>query len=621
MQFKLSDLRSQSWLTRTLGLTIVLMLGCQDQSTDAEWTSSKPLNKQGNSEESRLDDSAFGPEWSRGMIWYQIFPERFANANPQNDPIQPMSSLAGWKHPFDQPTIEEVERQWFLHHGEPGLFRFHPNAGGGAIANVITQRRYGGDLQGVLQHMDDLVELGVEGIYLCPIFTSTSLHKYDAADHRHIDPTLAHPSTIGAESDPVLGDPSDETTWGWTPADRWFIDVFLPEARKRGLRVMLDGVWNHVGVDHWAFKDVRKNGEASAFAHWFDVRFDDNGKLIWWKSWNSESGRLPVFLQTETGDLVSGPKEHMMAVTRRWMDPNGDGDPSDGIDGWRLDVANEIGRPFWKEWRALVKELNPEALIVGEIWHDARAYFDGTAFDAQMNYPAAYPVADWLSIGHMKDDSSSLAARLTNVYTHDPRTDASQLNLMASHDTERLVSLMYNSRQRSFDNGSHPWQSQDRYDRNAVSDEALVRSLVAYMVMVANPGSLMIYNGDDFAMTGADDPDDRRPIPTSLWDKTTLSPKTAWYRSKLVQILDIPNDPMYENFLTNGRAQWESTPDKRGIRITRSEGNQSLVFDIGPAGTQWMPDGSSRLIQTSTIPLELGDSNWDINIQLLEIAP
>jgi cyclomaltodextrinase / maltogenic alpha-amylase / neopullulanase len=618
MQIKLNKLRSRIQPVLTFGVLISLFAGCQARTSNEVLTSFNSSKIQVKSNESSPSDTRFGPEWARGIIWYQIFPERFANANPQNDPVQPMSSLARWNHPFDEPTIEEIERQWFLHQGQPGLFRFHPNASGGVIANVITQRRYGGDLQGVLQHMDDLVGLGVDGIYLCPIFTSTSLHKYDAADHRHIDPTLAHPGTIGAESDPDLGDPSDETTWGWTPADRWFIDVFLPEARKRGLRVMLDGVWNHVGVDHWAFKDVRQNGEASAYSDWFDVRFDENGKLIWWKSWNSESGRLPVFLQTETGDLAPGPKEHMMAVTRRWMDPNGDGDPSDGIDGWRLDVANEIGRPFWKEWRSLVKDINPEALIVGEIWHDAKNYFDGTAFDAQMNYPAAYPVADWLSIGHMKDDTSSLAPRLSNVYSHDPRTDACQLNLMASHDTERLVSLMYNSRQRSFDNGAHPWQSVDTYDRYSVSDEALVRSLVAYMVMIANPGSLMIYNGDDFAMTGADDPDDRRPIPEALWDQSTLSPKTDWFRSKLIQILKIPKHSEYQTFLTNGQARWESTPDKRGIRIIRSAGDRSLMIDIGPSDTHWTPINGSPLSQASNIPLTLGETDWNIRIQIVE---
>ena len=184
---------------------------------------------------------------------------------------------------------------------------------------------------------------------------------------------------------------------------------------------MLDGVWNHVGLDHWAFADVRKHGRNSKYVDWFVVEFDEIGDLEQWEAWDGTNGNLPIFREIQ-GDLAPGPKAHIMAVTRRWMDPNGDGDPSDGIDGWRLDVANEMGRVFWKDWRELVKSINPDAFIVGEIWHDAREYFDGTAFDAQMNYPAAYAVADFLSIGHMQGDAHSLSARLAEVYSHELST-------------------------------------------------------------------------------------------------------------------------------------------------------------------------------------------------------
>jgi len=569
----------------------------------------------------------YGPEWSRGMVWYQVFPERFANGNLWNDPTQMGSKTVLWDQPFDEATIEEIERGWMLAAGEPRFYGYDPNRAGGSIANVIFQRRYGGDLQGVLEHLDALQSLGVEGIYLCPVFTSTSLHKYDAADHRHIDPTLGDPgdvSTNGVVSAATVGDPSDESTWEWTQADVWFVETLIPAIHGRGMKIMLDGVWNHVGLDHWAFDDVRTNGLESKYADWFVVEFDEHGNLIGWESWNGRNGRLPVFRETEWGDLAPGPKAHMMAVTRRWMDPDGDGDPSDGIDGWRLDVANEVGRVFWKDWRSVVKGINPEALIIGEIWHDAREYFDGTAFDAQMNYPMAYAVADWLSIGHMRGDAESLAARLGEVYSHDLETDLSQLNLMSSHDTERLVSLMHNNNQRGFDNGSHPWRDMETYDRNSASDDALVRALAAYAVMVANPGSVMVYNGDEFAMTGADDPDNRRPIPERFWELESessggLDEARVWFRDQVQWILRLRQHPEIGRVLRYGHSSWEASVDGLGLRVIREHEGKLVVVDIGPCAAKWGEYAMAPAITGLSRRFERGESCWEINLRLFTL--
>lgn len=564
------------------------------------------------------------------MVWYQVFPERFADGNPENNPSQKQSTTVLWDESFDAATIEEIERGWMLAAGEPRMFGYDPNRAGGSIANVIFQRRYGGDLQGVLEHLDELQSLGVDGIYLCPVYTSTSLHKYDAADHRHIDPTLGHPgvaSTTGVVPASTVGDPSDESTWGWTEADRWFVETLIPAIHERGMKVMLDGVWNHVGVDHWAFDDVRRRGRASEYADWFVVDFDEQGDLIGWESWNGRNGRLPVFRETDSGDLAPGPKAHMMAVTRRWMDPDGDGDPSDGIDGWRLDVANEVGRVFWKDWRSLVKKINHDALIVGEIWHDARAYFDGTAFDAQMNYPMAYAVADWLSIGHMKGDAKSLAARLGEVYSHDLETDLSQLNLMSSHDTERLVSLMHNDHQRGFDNGAHPWRDTETYDRDSASDDALVRALVAYAVMVANPGSVMVYNGEEFAMTGADDPDNRRPIPQSYWERESdigsdssggLDERRVWFRDHVRMVLRLRQHPEFGPVLRLGRARWESSVDGKGLRVSREHDGKQIMIDIGPCETQWGERSMEQAANELRHRFERGESCWEVNLWMVK---
>ncbi len=570
------------------------------------------------------NSTRFGPQWASGMVWYQVFPERFANGNPGNDPREYLSTLVPWDLSFDEVLIEEIERAWFLAAGEPERFGYDPYRTGGSISNVIFQRRYGGDLQGVFNALDQLQGLGIEGIYLCPIFSSSSLHKYDAADHRHIDPTLGDPGIVGSNSiaDVQLaggiGDPADESTWGWTAADRWFVDVFVPETKARGMRLMLDGVWNHVGLDHWAFADVIQNGSQSRYADWFEADFNELGELVGWEAWNGPNGSLPVFRQTETGDLAPGPKAHMMAVTRRWMDPNGDGDPSDGIDGWRLDVAGEIGRPFWKDWRAEVKELNPECLIVGEIWHDAREYFDGTAFDSQMNYPAAYALADWLSIGHMKGDSKSLASRLTEVFSHEPETDRIQLNLMTSHDTERLVSLLHNSSIRGYDNQSHPWHDQN-YDKYASNPEDLSKALVAFAVLMASPGGVMIYNGDEFAMTGADDPDNRRPIPERyLAGSYPKEGDILEYRDRLGWILRWVQDADFGPMLRFGDARFEASLDGLGIRIVRIYRGKVLVADIGPCGTGWEDVNLGDALRDDRLELKSAGGCWSVRLRVFD---
>ena len=522
------------------------------------------------------------PAWARGMVWYQIFPERFRNANHENDPGGWDLSSVEWDQPLTVPTAQEIEAHWFRVAAEPTRFRSSPDRSGGAGMDTIFQRRYGGDLQGVYEKLADLAAMGVTGIYLCPVFESRSLHKYDAWDHRHIDPTLGHPARYDDPGPvPVLlkdtEDPADELTWDWTPADTWFVEVFLPKAKSLGLRVVLDGVWNHTGLGHFAFHDVRERGSDSPFADWFETRFDEDGRLIGWRSWNGVNGSLPVFRQID-GDLAPGPKAHMMAVTRRWMDPNGDGDPSDGIDGWRLDVANEIGRRFWKDWREEVRRINPEALIIGEIWFDAEDYFDGTAFDAQMNYPAAYVLADWLSIGGpLRGDATVAADRLRRVFHHDRAHDLVQFNLISSHDTERIASLMMNQSERGFDTGARPWEEGSGYITGAPDRVAMQRCLMAYAALVAMPGSVMVYNGDEFAMPGADDPLNRAPI---QWDQFTEEPGDFFVA--VAYLLQLRSDQGLASLFQEGDVHWASENEGRTLLIRRTLGERSIEFRITP---------------------------------------
>ena len=524
------------------------------------------------------------PDWAKGVVWYQVFPERFRNGNSGNDPSAWDLSPVPWDRPFDEVTIEEIERSWNRSRAMPE--RFGSNRRGGAFPGLVYARRYGGDLQGVYEKLETLKNMGFAGIYLCPVFQSRSLHKYDASDHRHIDPTLGHP---GEYQDPGPGytalkeseDPFDETTWEWTEADQWFIDEFLPKAKSLGLKVVIDGVWNHVGLDHFAFNDVRLNGSESAFADWFQVVFDDQGSLIGWQGWSRINGSLPEFRHIGE-DLAPGPKAHVMAVTRRWMDPNGDGDPSDGIDGWRLDVAAEIGADFWRDWRGLVKSINPEALIVAEIWHDAGEMLSDEAFDSQMNYPFAYPIVDWLSIGERKGDAALAARRLERVFTHGREVDLTQYNLMTSHDTERLASMMQNSWVRGYDNESSRWFQ--RYDPEKIGFDARQRAFCAIAAMVVSPGALMVYNGDELALPGADDPDNRRPIP---WDQFAVE-QTA-FRDRVSALLRLRTDPQMGELLRLGDHAFGSY-EERTLVIRREYKDSLLVCYICPDGVAVIPE-------------------------------
>ena len=416
---------------------------------------------------------------------------------------------------------------------------------GDDLYKVVFDRRYGGDLQGVVEKLDDLQDLGVTAIYLNPIFQARSMHKYDASDYRHIDSALGNPFEAG-ESLPIdetyytppAGETDDPKTWTWTAADRYFVDVFLRAVHKHGMRVILDGVWNHTGREFWAFEDIQKKGKASACADWYKATFDENGKLAGWSGWDHQkNGYLPEFRQVrgasagrdwdqsvEKGDLAPGPKEHIYAITRRWMDPNGDGDPSDGIDGWRLDVVPWVGAEFWRSWRQQVKAINPEAILVCEVWEDADRYMQGDEFDTQMHYPFAFPTLDWLGNKTGKGEAfgaANLAAALGPAFDNPPQTNLIHQNLFASHDTDRYASMLFNPG-REYDRDNNVQNGDDvkhGYKPGKPDEHAFKLSLVGVAIQATYLGSPMVYYGDEVGMWGADDPTCRKPYP---WEDAGL---------------------------------------------------------------------------------------------------
>lgn len=478
------------------------------------------------------------PDWAKGAVWYQIFPERFRNANPHNDPrpgLNPHTFNPGWSSDWWRVTPDEVEA-FRARVGDPraGLGE-DPSRRPSPLAGLVWSRRYGGDLQGVTAMLDYIRSLGVDAIYLTPVFRAASLHKYDAADYRHIDDTLAHPRSPTLPADPdqrwcVPGETLDPATWTWTEADRYVLDVLLPAVRRHGMRVIFDGVWNHTGREFFAFRDLLRSGASSPFADWYAASFagpegaqvpvlgmDDAvyryapGQLVGWKGWDRRDGSLPAFRQTAEGDLAPGPKAHIFDITRRWMDPYACATPGTGIDGWRLDVAGEIGRTFWSDWRRHVKSINPEALLIAEIWHPATVSFGRSGFDGQMNYPLAEALTGWLG----RDPTLSsrrLATLLERLLVNHPAVDLVQFNLLGSHDTDRIASMLFNPGRR-YDQGTGHDGLAGGYNP-ARPPERVYRLVILGVAMLSTYlGAPMIYAGDELGMHGPDDPHNRKPLP------------------------------------------------------------------------------------------------------------
>lgn len=527
------------------------------------------------------------PEWAMGAVWYQIFPERFRNGNPLNDPHGPGVFSKPWTDDWYAVTPEE-EKRWREVYKVPAGQPFPPRKGGDFF-HVVWDRRYGGDLQGIAERFGYLRDLGVTALYMNPVFEAESMHKYDATDYRHIDDNLSWPASAGRvpEKWSFPDEPNDPSSWTWTPGDRYFVEEFLPQAKQHGIRVVLDGVFNHTGLPFWAFADIQKNGDKSPYKDWFFVKFDASGRLESWESWFN-TGALPKFRQTADGDLVKPVKDHLFAVTRRWMDPNGDGDPSDGIDGWRLDVALDVGPPFWRDWRALVKSINPDAIIIAEIWDDATPYLKGQAFDTQMHYPFAKAITDWLGV-RPGMPSDELAARLALAFNDDaPQTQLIHQNLFGSHDTDRFVSMLQNPN-RLYDDGNRPQDHDYPYNDTRPSPDTYKRSLLGVALQATYTGAPMVYYGDEVGMWGADDPTDRKPFP---WpdkgqmvnpderpDLELLRHYSGWFRLR--------SDPVFGPTLRFGDTRHLETRNPDVFAFERSLNGVRVVVAVNRGAAPW----------------------------------
>lgn len=538
------------------------------------------------------------PDWACDAVWYQIFPERFRNGSRRNDPQRADVTdrdIPGWRVTpwgmdwYGKDTWEQGQEFW----------------------KTVFHRRYGGDLAGIRQKLGYLRDLGVNALYLNPVFQAPSLHKYDGSCFHHIDPTFG-PDRAGdlkmlAES----AETEDPATWVWTAADRYFVDL-LAEAHRKGIRIIIDGVFNHTGREFFAFRDLLKNGRKSRYRDWFKIKqwnpdgtFDYDG----WYGFKS----LPEFARTEE-DLAPPVRKYVFDITRRWMDPDGDGNPADGVDGWRLDVAYCVPHGFWRKWRKHVKRINRDAYLTAEIVSRADEYVQGDEFDAVMNYMWLYPTLNFFAPGstgfgvrefRRDQDSWRKAYPAACVPV--------QQNLLDSHDSSRVLSMLENLREpvRNFKEFFHVSRMKENPSfrpgkPGAAAYQALRQALIFQMTFVGAP---MLYYGTEVGLWGANDPCDRQPM---LWPDVAYEDEQAGLSGKLPRRARKPDQKLLEFTkkaialrhaevaLRRGDLRWLNTGNDRllGYERTLDDRRITVLLNASDATAAWTMKRATRDLWT-----------------------
>lgn len=460
------------------------------------------------------------PQWAKKAVWYQIFPDRFKNADKQNDP-KLINIKGSWPHDHTSPwEVHPWTSDWYE-------LQSYEKKNGKDIWFNIQRRRYGGDLQGIINKLDYLQKLGVNAIYLNPVFESPSLHKYDAIMYNHIDANFG-PDPEGDRLLIAKEVPDDPSTWRWTSADKLMLKL-INEVHKRKMRIIFDGVFNHIGIMSPFFRDVVKNQQNSKYKDWFTIKsWDDpaKGTKLDYEGWFGIR-ELPEWREDKNG-IVKGPKKYIFDITRRWMDPNSDGSSSDGIDGWRLDVAFCVGHPFWKDWSKFVRSVNPEAYMTAEVIDTVdvnKPYLKGDEFTAVMNYNFAFSSSEFFIDEKKRITVTEFDKRLRDLRgAYDVCVGYVMQNLLDSHDTDRVCSRIVNRDRVSIRN----WQeycekakgSNPNYDtRKPTEDEYKTQKLLVIFQMTYL-GAPMVYYGDETGMWGATDPCCRKPM---VWEEFVCS--------------------------------------------------------------------------------------------------
>ncbi|MCX6334322.1 MAG: glycoside hydrolase family 13 protein [Bacteroidia bacterium] len=482
-------------------------------------------------------DLASVPAWAKEAIWYQIFVERFRNGDPTNDPTP--ADMKG-AYPGSLPDNWKVTpwgHDWYSHEA------WLDSVKAKGFYSKIQARRYGGDLQGVLDKLDYLQELGITAIYFNPLNDSPSLHKYDARNYTHIDRNFG-PDPEGDAAMMDLENHGKPSSWHWTAADKMFLKV-IEECHKRGIRLIMDYSWNHTGPEFWAMKDIRAKGEKSEYREWYNIKEYDNPSTpqneLRYEGWGGNNPWMPVFrkdiippddkVMPFEGNLHSETlREHIFDVSRRWLDPDHNGNPEDGVDGFRLEVAGEVPMDFWRDYRKVVRSVNPNAYIIGEIWWlewpdkllDPKVFLEGDQYDAIMNYRWFRVARGFFAQAEPILTPSGFVSEIARINSG-IKTDNLQvmMNVAATHDSPRLSTSFYNKTMDKYNAkpSDNPEYKINKPDSLTRKEQKLL--LVHQFTFIGAPH---IWYGDEVGMWGADDPDCRKPM---VWSDISYEDEKA----------------------------------------------------------------------------------------------
>ncbi|QIK51195.1 alpha-glycosidase [Jeotgalibaca porci] len=420
------------------------------------------------------------PEWVKETVWYQIFPERFSNGDKKNDP---------------ENVLEWDSR------------------------DVLTRTDfYGGDIQGIMDKLDYLQDLGINGLYLTPIFRAPSNHKYDTTDYYEVDPDFG---------------------------DKALFRSFVEEAHKRGMRVMLDAVFNHIGAESTQWRDVAEYQEESRYKDWFFIKEHPVPSAEEIRNRPPETIEHVENLPYETYAYVPMmPKinthnpevqEYLLNIATYWI-------KEFDIDGWRLDVANEVDHAFWRKFNEACLAVKPDLYILGEIWTSSRSWLDGEQFHGVMNYSLVGNIIDYFV---EKQIPTRKMANVLNeqLMQYRKQTQETMFNMLDSHDVPRILTM-------------------------ANGDIDLVKATLTFMFMMH--GTPCIYYGTEVGMMGGADPQNRRCM---VWEEERQDRAMYEFTKELIAFRK-----EFQPLLSYGFLKWDIVLDEeKVVGVKRHIGDEALI--------------------------------------------
>lgn len=529
------------------------------------------------------------PDWMKNAVIYQIFPDRFNNGSDSNDDAQTSArgdsdyELVDWSYYPENPEQEELLTA-----------EEYAKANGFAGDSVWNNEIYGGDFKGIVDRIDYLKALGVNVIYLNPVFSSISSHRYDATDYGVMDP--------------ILGGDGD-------------FEELVQVAKENGMKIVLDGVFNHVSDDsiyfdryykfltaddfngkigaypYWAYvydymsennasketaedaakQYFTKNYNVTDFSYttWFDVYTttlkDDNDDIVkdniglrsgkpvygyegWWGYDNMPVIKATNGSEYQTTDwakeIIGNSEKNNGSIAQYWL--------SKGSNGWRLDVANEVSDETWQNFRQSVKAMGSDNVIIGEIWDDATEYLLGDMYDSVMNYVFRGAVLSYAKGGNASDSMAKLE-KLRERYPKE--AFYAMMNLVDSHDTTRVLSYLDgiddDRKQKDVDSAFPTYEK--------TSESAKQKQYLVALLQFTYAGAPTIYYGDEIGMVGADDPDDRRAFEWGQGNESLVK-----YYAKLASIRSS------YSVLRTGEVEAISTGNENVLGFVRSDADEAI---------------------------------------------